>query len=76
MKEFFIFAEDNKKCSDLIKYFVKRKINHQVVLDQNHVNKLKKILEMSAPILIAKDGETGENKVLISLKELEDYING
>jgi hypothetical protein len=76
MKKYFIFVENNKESSELIKYFVRKGINHQIILDEEPVDKLKKTLNMSTPILIVREEETKKDRVLMSLKELEECVNG
>jgi hypothetical protein len=75
-KKITVFADNAGPSRQVLKFIVKNGIPHDLVTDQDIVNKMKEALNFEPPIILCFDEDTNEFSILENKKELMEIKNG
>ena len=75
-KKITVFVDETEQSRQVLGFIVKNKIAHDLVTDQNTVNKMKEALNFEPPIVLCYNKDTNEYSILEDKKELMEIKNG
>ena len=75
-KKITVFVDDTEQSRQVLGFIVKNGITHDLVTDQDIVNKMKEALDFEPPIILCHDEDTNEYSILENKKELMEIKNG
>ena len=71
-----IFVDNSEISKKILSLICKKRIPHQLVTEQSMVERVKKELDFSPPIVLYYEEETQQYVILENEKELLEVING
>ena len=75
-KKIIVFVDNTEQSRQVLGFIVKNGITHDLVADQDIVNKMKETLDFEPPIILCHDEDTNEYSILENKKELMEIKNG
>ena len=74
--QLIVFVDNSEISKKILSLICKKRIPHQLVTEQSMVERVKKELDFSPPIVLYYEEETQQYVILENEKELLEVING
>ena len=74
--QLIVFVDNSEISKKILSLICKKRIPHQLVTEQSMVERVKKELDFSPPIVLYYEEETQQYVILENKKELLEVING